>query len=76
VFFVALSISCLCLTGSSNEGEYGMVRAAQFLGELYNIHIIVYFYGGGALFIYMLCKILMIISSDLYYLQYFRCISW
>ena len=68
VFFVALSISCLCLTGSSNEGEYCMVRAAQFLGELYNIHIIVYFYGGGELFIYMLCKILMIISSDLYYL--------
>ena len=57
MFFVALSISCLCLTGSSNEGEYGMVRAAQFLGELYNIHIIVYFYGGGIVYLYALQNI-------------------
>ena len=65
VFSVALSISCLCLTLASSiskgtkgntlaipAGVDGMVRAAQFLGELYLS--CVFLWGGGI--VYMLCK--------------------
>ena len=74
VFSVALSISCLCLTLASSiskgtkgntlaipAGVDGMVRAAQFLGELYLS--CVFLWGGHCL--YALQR-LMIISSDLY----------
>ena len=74
VFSVALSISCLCLTLASSinkgtkgntlaipAGVDGMVRAAQFLGELYLSCVFLW----GRHCLYAL-QILMIFSYDLY----------